>query len=85
MSAGLHWSVAKAVEEVGGHFQLEGMSDGFPLDIVMEGQRIAIEVRQVTVSGAEGGIICAQLKTVLHSVMALWAMLVGFIFVAVLF
>ena len=36
--------MAQAIEEAGGHFRLEAMSEGFPLDIVMEGQRIAIEV-----------------------------------------
>jgi hypothetical protein len=52
--AGLHRNVAKAVEEVGGHFQLELMIDGFPLDIVMSGQRIAIEVSSLGMSMRRG-------------------------------
>jgi hypothetical protein len=50
----LHRNVAKAVEEVGGHFQLELMIDGFPLDIVMSGQRIAIEVSSLGMSMRRG-------------------------------
>ena len=44
LSAGLHWSVATVLKELGGSFKLEQVADGFSLDIVIEDSKVGIEV-----------------------------------------